>query len=183
MEPKFILSDVFKAAWKGTRSQLWILAGLLIGYGILFFTLVAFAMPMQSSMAGMIVVNVISGWRGAAILGVRATNEEHPPLFPGERPRGSDRTHRLHALHPAGYLSGLTPSIFLGGDCRGAGGSHRVDTQELGDNERATAESPFARHHPVRYRAVRLHLVRNRPVCRRPVGVHDVWLCFPEIDD
>ncbi|HIX85944.1 MAG TPA: glycerophosphoryl diester phosphodiesterase membrane domain-containing protein [Candidatus Parabacteroides intestinigallinarum] len=60
MEPKFILSDVFKAAWKGTRSQLWILAGLLIGYGILFFTLVAFAMPMQSSMAGMIVVNVIS---------------------------------------------------------------------------------------------------------------------------
>ena len=48
MEPKFILSDVFKAAWKGTRSQLWILAGLLIGYGILFFTLVAFAMPMQN---------------------------------------------------------------------------------------------------------------------------------------
>ena len=60
MEPKFIISEVFSTAWKGTKSQLWILAGLLIGYCILSFTLTAFAMPMQSSMIGKIIVNVIS---------------------------------------------------------------------------------------------------------------------------
>lgn len=60
MEPKFIISEVFSTAWKGTKSQLWILAGLLIGYCILSFTLTAFAMPMQSSIIGKIIVNVIS---------------------------------------------------------------------------------------------------------------------------
>ena len=44
MEPKFIISEVFSTAWKGTKSQLWILAGLLIGYCILSFTLTAFAL-------------------------------------------------------------------------------------------------------------------------------------------
>ena len=60
MEPKFIIPDVFSTAWKRTKSQLWILAGLLIGYCILSFTLAAFAMPMQSSIIGKIIVNVIS---------------------------------------------------------------------------------------------------------------------------
>ena len=60
MEPKCIISEVFSTAWKGTKSQLWILAGLLIGYCILSFTLTAFAMPMQSSIIGKIIVNVIS---------------------------------------------------------------------------------------------------------------------------
>lgn len=60
MEPKFIISEVFGVAWKGTKSQLWILAGLLIGYCILSFTLAAFAMPMQSSIIGKVIVNVIS---------------------------------------------------------------------------------------------------------------------------
>ncbi|WP_165157281.1 hypothetical protein [Parabacteroides sp. ZJ-118] len=60
MESKFMLSDVFSTAWRGTKSQLWILAGLLIGYCILFFTLEAFAMPTQSSVIGKIIVNVIS---------------------------------------------------------------------------------------------------------------------------
>ena len=60
MEPKFIISEVFSTAWKGTKSQLWILAGLLIGYCILSFTLAGFAMPMQSSIIGKIIVNVIS---------------------------------------------------------------------------------------------------------------------------
>lgn len=29
MEPKFIISEVFSTAWKGTKSQLWILAGFI----------------------------------------------------------------------------------------------------------------------------------------------------------
>lgn len=60
MGPKFILSEVFSTAWKGTKSQLWILAGLLIGYCILSFTLSAFAMPIQSSIIGEIIVTVVS---------------------------------------------------------------------------------------------------------------------------
>lgn len=39
MEPKFVVSEAFSAAWKGVKSQLWILAGLLIGYSILSFTI------------------------------------------------------------------------------------------------------------------------------------------------
>lgn len=60
MGPKFILSEVYSTAWKGTKSQLWILAGLLIGYCILSFTLSAFAMPIQSSIIGEIIVTVVS---------------------------------------------------------------------------------------------------------------------------
>lgn len=60
MEPKFMISEVFATSWKCTKSQLWILAGLLIGYFILSFTLSAFAMPMQSSLGGMIIVYVIT---------------------------------------------------------------------------------------------------------------------------
>lgn len=60
MGPKFTLSEVFSTAWKGTKAQLWILAGLLIGYCILSFTLSALAMPIQSSTIGEIVVTVIS---------------------------------------------------------------------------------------------------------------------------
>ena len=41
MEPKFIISEVFSTAWKGTSTQLWILAGLVIGCCILSFTLLA----------------------------------------------------------------------------------------------------------------------------------------------
>lgn len=60
MEPKFMISEVFATSWKCTKSQLWILAGLLIGYFILSFTLSAFAMPMQSSLGGKIIVYVIT---------------------------------------------------------------------------------------------------------------------------
>lgn len=60
MEPKFMISEVFSTSWKSTKSQLWILAGLLIGYFILSFTLAVFGTPMQGSWAGMIIVNVIT---------------------------------------------------------------------------------------------------------------------------
>lgn len=60
MGPKFNLSETFKTAWKCTKSQIWILAGLFIGYLILSFTLSIFGMPLQDSLIGKIIVNIIS---------------------------------------------------------------------------------------------------------------------------
>lgn len=60
MEAKFTVSDVFRTSWKCTKSQIWVLAGLLIGYIILSFTLSMFAIPAQSSKIALVVVNLIS---------------------------------------------------------------------------------------------------------------------------
>ena len=35
MEPKFMISEVFSTSWKYTKSQIWVLVGLFIGYFIL----------------------------------------------------------------------------------------------------------------------------------------------------
>lgn len=42
MESKFTISEVFKTGWKTAKSQIWILAGLIIAYTILAFILQAF---------------------------------------------------------------------------------------------------------------------------------------------
>lgn len=60
MEPKFSISEVCSTSWQQTKAQIWVLVGLLIGMTIISFTLGAFAMPMQDSMVGMIVINLIS---------------------------------------------------------------------------------------------------------------------------
>lgn len=60
MEAKFTVSDVFRTSWKCTKSQIWVLAGLLIGYIILSFTLSMFAIPAQSSKVALVVVNLVS---------------------------------------------------------------------------------------------------------------------------
>lgn len=60
MESKFSISEVCSTSWQRTKAQIWVLAGLLIGMTIISFTLSAFAMPMQSSIVGIIVTNLIS---------------------------------------------------------------------------------------------------------------------------
>lgn len=60
MEPRIVMSEIFGYAWRQTKSQLWILSGLLIGYSILSFTLGIFASPMQESQSGIIVINILS---------------------------------------------------------------------------------------------------------------------------
>ena len=45
MNEKIVLSDILKAAWKGLLSQIWLLAGLLIGFTIIFSLLLLFAVP------------------------------------------------------------------------------------------------------------------------------------------
>jgi hypothetical protein len=52
MERKFILSDVLRVSWKGLISQIWLLAGLLIGYVIVSLALTIFIpAPMQGTIS------------------------------------------------------------------------------------------------------------------------------------
>lgn len=60
MEPKFSISEVCSTSWQRTKAQIWVLAGLLIGMCIISFTLGVFAMPMQQSVVGGIVINLIT---------------------------------------------------------------------------------------------------------------------------
>ena len=58
MARKFVLSDVLRVAWKGLISQIWLLAGLLIGYVIVSLSLILFIpFPEQGtiSVAGMVI--------------------------------------------------------------------------------------------------------------------------------
>ena len=60
MEPKFMISEVFGTSWKYTKSQIWVLVGLFIGYFILSSIISMFGMPAQGSMVGNIIVSLIS---------------------------------------------------------------------------------------------------------------------------
>lgn len=52
MARKFVLLDVLRVAWKGLISQIWLLAGLLIGYVIVCLSLILFIpFPEQGSMS------------------------------------------------------------------------------------------------------------------------------------
>ena len=68
MEPKFMISEVFSTSWKYTKSQIWVLAGLFIGYFILSSIISLFGMPAQGSMVGKIVVNLISAIIGCVFM-------------------------------------------------------------------------------------------------------------------
>ena len=60
MRPKLTTSEVFGTSWKYTKSQIWVLAGLFIGYFILTMIISLFGMPAQGSLVGKIIVNLIS---------------------------------------------------------------------------------------------------------------------------
>jgi len=45
MNAKIVYGDIFKAAWKSLVSQIWLLAGLLIGFTIILSLLLLFAIP------------------------------------------------------------------------------------------------------------------------------------------
>lgn len=68
MEPKFMISEVFGTSWKYTKSQIWVLVGLFIGYFILSSIISLFGMPAQGSMVGKIIVNLISAVISSAFM-------------------------------------------------------------------------------------------------------------------
>ena len=61
MEPKFMISEVFGTSWKYTKSQIWVLVGLFIGYFILSSIISLFGMPAQGSMVGKIILLIVPG--------------------------------------------------------------------------------------------------------------------------
>ncbi|WP_304246345.1 hypothetical protein [Parabacteroides gordonii] len=60
MGSKFSISEVCSTSWQRTKAQIWVLSGLIIGMSIISFTLGAFAMPIQQSVVGAVVINLIS---------------------------------------------------------------------------------------------------------------------------
>ena len=60
MEPKFMISEVFGTSWKHTKSQIWVLVGLFIGFSILSMIVTLFGMPAQGSMVGRVIVQIVS---------------------------------------------------------------------------------------------------------------------------
>ncbi len=54
------VSNIFRPSWRLCKSQIWILAGLLIGYVLISFTLSVFMTPLGNSLAGNIVSSLIS---------------------------------------------------------------------------------------------------------------------------
>lgn len=60
MEPKFMISEVFGTSWKHTKSQIWVLVGLLIGFSILSMIVTLFGMPAQGSIVGRVIVQIVS---------------------------------------------------------------------------------------------------------------------------
>lgn len=60
MEPKFMISEVFSTSWKYTKSQIWVLVGLYIGFVILSMIVSLFGMPAQGSITGQVIVNIVS---------------------------------------------------------------------------------------------------------------------------
>lgn len=60
MESKIIISDITRKAWQNLKSQMWILIGLMIGITIVSFTLSFITLPLQTSMTGIIISNLIS---------------------------------------------------------------------------------------------------------------------------
>jgi uncharacterized membrane protein len=61
MESKFSIPNVLRTSWKALIPQIWILAGLLIGYALLSLILASVLSPLlSSSWVGGIIVNLVS---------------------------------------------------------------------------------------------------------------------------
>ena len=60
MNSSIRVSDVFQPSWKYTKSQIWILAGLYIGYIIISFTLGIFVSAANGSVGGGLLSALVS---------------------------------------------------------------------------------------------------------------------------
>ena len=55
-----MISEVFGTSWKHTKSQIWVLVGLFIGFSILSMIVTLFGMPAQGSIVGRVIVQIVS---------------------------------------------------------------------------------------------------------------------------
>ena len=76
MEPKFMISEVFGTSWKYTKSQIWVLVGLFIGYFILSSIISLFGIQcrhIQCFHVGLHKKSVPdNGWRRTTVFRIRA---------------------------------------------------------------------------------------------------------------
>ena len=61
MKDKLVYPDIFKAAWKGLKSQFWLLVGLIIGFTIIYSLLIIFTIPEKGESIGVsgIVISIL----------------------------------------------------------------------------------------------------------------------------
>ena len=64
MEEKLVYSEILKAAWKGLKSQFWLLVGLVIGFTIIYSLLMIFTIPdkVESFEISRIIVSILSAF-------------------------------------------------------------------------------------------------------------------------
>jgi Predicted integral membrane protein len=62
MEDKLVYSDILKAAWKGLKSQFWLLVGLIIGFTIVYSLLMIFTAPAKGETVEIsgIIISILS---------------------------------------------------------------------------------------------------------------------------
>ena len=151
MEPKFMISEVFGTSWKYTKSQIWVLVGLFIGYFILSSIISLFGMPAQGSMVGKIIVNLISAVISSAFMlgyikNLFQTMDGEEPQFSayGQQSRkiftyliasiimGIAVAIGIFLLICSGYLSGYPPAILFCLYRRGRLRNYRITAKKLG---------------------------------------------------
>lgn len=145
MEPKFMISEVFGTSWKYTKSQIWVLVGLFIGYFILSSIISLFGMPAQGSMVGKIIVNLISAVISSAFMlgyikNLFQTMDGEEPQFSayGQQSRKiftyliASIIYRNILTDCSGYLSGYPPAILFCLYRRGRLRNYRITAKKLG---------------------------------------------------
>ena len=145
MEPKFMISEVFGTSWKYTKSQIWVLVGLFIGYFILSSIISLFGMPAQGSMVGKIIVNLISAVISRAFMlgyikNLFQTMDGEEPQFSayGQQSRKiftyliASIIMGIAVADCSGYLSGYPPAILFCLYRRGRLRNYRITAKKLG---------------------------------------------------
>ncbi|MDR0572810.1 MAG: glycerophosphoryl diester phosphodiesterase membrane domain-containing protein [Tannerella sp.] len=114
MEEKIVYSDIFRAAWKGLKSQFWLLVGLFIGFTIIYSLLNLFAIPAKGetmSISGVIVFILCIILYCLFVMGYLKNCLQ---TLDGEEPQFSaygQMTRRLPAFIPAYILFSIIISI------------------------------------------------------------------------
>ena len=121
MEPKFMISEVFGTSWKYTKSQIWVLVGLFIGYFILSSIISLFGMPAQNFDGREYHVNAISAVISSAFMlgyikNLFQTMDGEEPQFSAYGQQSQQNLPLILCQHHYGYRSGYRNILT---DCSG----------------------------------------------------------------
>ena len=115
MKSKFTISNVLRTSWSTLLSQIWILAGLLIGYILLSFILSAIGTTLSSSGTGTFLINLL-GLVISLIFMLGYTKNAFQALD-GDEPRFSaygQQARKILTYFVASILGGLAYLILAG---------------------------------------------------------------------